>query len=49
MIKYPICHRLGGYVVSSITQSHHPSMIEDGLVEGIFKEIVIKNLIIKLG
>jgi hypothetical protein len=47
MIKCPICHKLRRYVVSSITQRQHPSMMEDGLVEDTFEEIVIKNICVK--
>ena len=47
MIKCPNCHKLRRYLIPSITQRQHPSIMEDGLVEGMFKEAMIQNICVK--
>jgi hypothetical protein len=47
MIKCPNCHKLRRYIIPSITQIQHPATMEDGLVEDMLKEVVIKNICVK--
>jgi hypothetical protein len=47
MIKCPNCLKLRRYIIPSITQIQHPATIENGLVEDMLKEVVIKNICVK--